>query len=445
MIHGLTHTKDGEPIVRQTVGTKVSIGLPADEKRNYPTKLDHFHFATKDPNGEWIEDKPLQQALQKVQNEEFAGSTTDRPVREFEIIFLHNSIEEVFQTDMSWWASSERKCFGDGLNAMRSAAIAGEVLAKQHPGERYVPWTNCALSGTCQELQSRKCKPSGRLSFMIARRPVIGSVAVYYTTSYQTITRIWSSLQTISRLTNGRLAGIPLRMVLKPGKTKYQDKDGKMKSGNAFFVHIEFRESDWQKLMPKLIDNATSFQRQMLVAAKPVQTQKMLPSETTGPNVEIEHLSEEEEGEIMEGEFSSENEEQSSSPAPDAPEVARLNQFVEKYLLSPAHKEAILQALGGDLERMVKFLNEYDELCVVLKATANQAVDWLMKGLGNPDNLLIGLRRMAEQQAETQKKADDQPKQTRKRNTTQKKDEPESAKAPPPDAPSSKPDVTWNW
>ncbi len=445
MIYGLTHTQDGQPIVRQTVTTRVSIGLPADEEHNHPEKLDRFRFTSKNAKGEWVEDPELTLVMR-------GRTQPDQPIREFEIIFLDDDIEKVFRTCMAWWGGSEKKCSGDGLNATRLATLAGETLAKQHPGERYVPWPTCSQNG-CPEPKAHppRCKPSGELTFMLARCPVIGSVAALYTTSYRSTSQIFSSLKDITRLTNGRLAGIPLRLVLKPGKTKFQDKDGKARSSNAFFVHIEFRESDWQKLMPRLIENAVSFQTQVLKAAEPVRTQKMLTTTKAAENetlVEVEHLSEEEEAEIMETEFSSRNEEQSSAPAPDAPEVARLNLFVEKCLLSPAHKEAILQAFGGDLERMVKFLNEYDHLCVVLKATANQAVDWLMKGLGNPDNLLTGLRRMVEQQAETQKKADNPPKHMRKRNTTQKKDEPKSAEVPTPsdkDAPPSKSDGTWNW
>jgi hypothetical protein len=47
MIIGVTHDQNGRVVQRLSVSTKVSIGLPPNEDRNHPTKLDHFVFLRK--------------------------------------------------------------------------------------------------------------------------------------------------------------------------------------------------------------------------------------------------------------------------------------------------------------------------------------------------------------------------------------------------------------
>jgi len=44
MIIDVTHDQDGRVVQRLSVSTKVFIGLPPNDERNHPTKLDHFAF-----------------------------------------------------------------------------------------------------------------------------------------------------------------------------------------------------------------------------------------------------------------------------------------------------------------------------------------------------------------------------------------------------------------
>jgi len=96
MIIGLTHTRDLVPIEKLTVITKVSIGEPPTEGRNYPKKLDHFRFQTKDPSGDWIVDDRLDLLLKQKQEGEGADEGT--PVRSFNIQFVSDDIEQIFAT-----------------------------------------------------------------------------------------------------------------------------------------------------------------------------------------------------------------------------------------------------------------------------------------------------------------------------------------------------------
>ncbi|GEM_PF-918050 len=386
MIIGLTHTRDLVPIEKLTVITKVSIGEPPTEGRNYPKKLDHFRFQTKDPSGDWIVDDQLDLSLKQKQEGEGADEGT--PVRSFNIQFVSDDIEQIFATSYAWWGSSERKCHGDGLQAQRVLSeIKDKKLLKEYEGKRFAPWTPCGDDG-CPELAKKLCKPHGQLRFMIPEQRVVGAVAVFNTTSYESIRRIFSGLTGIANITRGRLAGLKLRLVLKPGQTRYHDDKGAAKTSNAFFAHVEFRATDHEKMLQEMLEQ--SYELDRLAAA---QERNLLGPGLPGrEHPGVVTLTEEEDAKVIQPEFYPETEApEEAEPAPaktEIKEIVALDKLVKRMKLTKAKKDALLHHYGGDLEAATKFLDNVLKATRKLKPSQKQVTAWLEQGITNPDWLM---------------------------------------------------------
>jgi len=385
MIIGLTHTRDLVPIEKLTVITKVSIGEPPTEGRNYPKKLDHFRFQTKDPSGDWIVDEQLDLSLKKKQEGE--GSDEGTPVRSFNIQFVSDDIEQIFATSYAWWGSSERKCHGDGLQAQRVLSeIKDKDILKEYEGKRFAPWTPCGDDG-CPELEKKLCKPHGQLRFMIPEQRVVGAVAVFNTTSYESIRRIFSGLTGIANITRGRLAGLKLRLVLKPGQTRYRDDKGTAKTSNAFFAHVEFRASDHEKMLQEMLEQ--SYELDFLAAAAERKV-RALGTGVTREHPGVVTLTEEEDAKTIQPEFYPETEapEEAEPAKTEVKEIVALDKLVKRMKLTKAKKDALLHHYGGDLEAATKFLDNVLKATRKLKPGQKQVTEWLEQGITNPDWLM---------------------------------------------------------
>ena len=430
MIIGLTHTRDGVPIEELTVITKVSIGEPPAEGRNYPKKLDHFRFQTKDPSGDWMVDDKLSLALKQKQEGE--GAEEGTPVRSFNIQFVSDDIEQIFATSYAWWGSAERKCYGDGLEAQRVLTeIKDKEILKANEGKRYAPWMPCGDDG-CPELEKKMCKPHGQLRFMIPEQRVVGAVAVFNTTSYESIRRIFSGLTGIANITRGRLAGLKLRLVLKPGRTRFRDAEGAAKTSNAFFAHVEFRASDHEKMLQEMLDQ--SYELDFLAAAQERKV-RQIGSGRTHPGVVT--LTEEEDAEVIQPEFYPEGqapEEATEPPKAENKDIIALDKLVKRMKLTKAKKDALMHHYQGDVEAATKFLDNVLKAARKLKPTQKEVTGWLEQGITNPDWLMKDLAERIKAMPKAEKKA------------APKKDDgefpkPETAEEPPPnddDAPKGK-------
>jgi len=238
MIIGVTHDQDGRVIQRLSVSTKVSIGLPPNGDRNYPTKLDHFVFLRKKRSANrvgWEVDPELTEHY-------------GEECRELHIMLIDDDIENVFPASYAWWTATERKCWGDGASATRRTA--------EKPGGQ--PWTTCG-SG-CPELLSGQCKPSGDLRFVLADFPRLGSVCRIHTCSYRSIRQIHSALQEVQTFTGGRLAGITAKLTVRPEEDTYFDRKEKRKKTTSFWaLSLEVEGNDMRKLIANLTENARLF------------------------------------------------------------------------------------------------------------------------------------------------------------------------------------------
>lgn len=238
MIVGVTHDSDGRAALRLAVSTKVAIGIPPQGDRNYPSKLDHFVFLRKKKTAKGIEWERDSELMKHYGND----------CRAFEIMLIDDDINNVFPTSYAWWTATERKCWGDGTQAIRRTP--------EHPTGG--PWTPCGSQ--CAELGAGLCKPSGDLRFVLADFPRLGSVCRIHTTSYRSIRQIHSALEEIQTFTGGRLAGITAKLVVRPEQATYLDrKEQRKKTATIWALSLEVDGDDIRKLVAKLTGSARLF------------------------------------------------------------------------------------------------------------------------------------------------------------------------------------------
>jgi Recombination directionality factor-like len=249
-IFGLTVGEQGEVIQRLAVTTKVAIGQVVQRNgKSYPQKLDHFVFLRKSAKTfDWEPDPEL---MQKYGLE----------CREFWIILLDDDQENVFRTEYAWWTKTEKVCWGDGRQATRRT--------KEQPDGQ--SWTPCG--DDCPDLEAGSCKPSGDLYFVLADYPRLGSVCRLHTSSYRSIRQVHSAIEQIRTVTGGRLAGIRAKLVVRPEKATFIDKDKSKKTTTIYALNLELAAEDMRKLLGEMTQYAKLFE----------QTQKLLG---TGRNVE---------------------------------------------------------------------------------------------------------------------------------------------------------------
>lgn len=392
MIYGLTHQENGAPIQRLTVAYRVSIGMPADNNRNYPQKLDHFRITTKDGQGEWKDDSAFYEKLRQAYMPEVSTDNGPRraQLREFDIVFLSNDIDEILHTELAWWAASEKKCSGNGRDARRSlTALDPKQRAEHDSSERYVDWHPCG--DACPDLQEGRCKPSASLFFIFKDRPIIGSVAAYYTTSYETIRRLHSSLLQIISVTGGRLRGIPLKMVLRPGRTRYHDDQGKTKTGNAFFVNIEFRQEDYSKLVPALLHESIAYETAVVTGRRTLSAARIVPTAGDDESPTIVEGNDDELAPGMVSEFYPQNRGDGPETAAKRPEETTATEDQKELHgiwaalgLNAAQQGTLFETFKGDIGAALQWMRTFRTAAKDLGATGIQIHEWFGQWILRP-------------------------------------------------------------
>src|SRR5581483_8601286 len=331
VMFGITHEPDGSLILREAKVLKVGIGLPRGRGLNcwiHNDGLWYFRMAVKGDNK--IEFKTVGKLKTRKEAEQFYHDnyakaemvnyprkigffTFTRPVLQqdgteifepdFEAIEAHGimptEIDVVFLDDNPFngayqmWSSSELKCKGDGVNAMRVLSMADTAQDKQlveeakQRGEKHFPiidgcWTcGCPFSQESVDDRGRTlpspCHPGGDLKFQLAKNIRVGGTAYFHTSGIRSITQIFSSIERIKALTGGRLAGIPLKMVLRAYKTKHNGQPA-----TQYGVSLEFRAEDIESLRKNLIEQAWKFRQ----IAEPTPPRRMIEASAEPAYVE---------------------------------------------------------------------------------------------------------------------------------------------------------------
>ncbi len=211
------------------------------------------------------------------------------PPTEIDIMFLDDS---PFAGGYQYWSASELKCSGDGENALRVLSMATTPEEKllaidaQARGNKHFPvvggcWTcNCPYS---KETPGPKgpipapCKPGANIRFQLIGSIRVGGTAFFHTSSFRSIVQIFSAIERIKDLTGGRIAGIPLKMVVRSHVTNHNNQKAIQQN-----VSIEFRASDMESLRKDLIEQAWKF-RQTTLTEAPVRMIEAAETEEESP------------------------------------------------------------------------------------------------------------------------------------------------------------------
>jgi len=181
---------------------KIKIGIKgkmttsrSGKKFQLPQKLDYFRVTTtqRDDSGNFALDSSVHEMI------------GDKPTR-IPILLMYNDVSMNFQSRYVCFKGKRRWCSGDGESAMRLSNEGSGYVGTACPCERNEP-----------EYEGQEvCKTSGTLSCMIAGIEQVGGCWKFRTTGYNSTISILSSLSLISSMTGGRLAGIPLDLVVGP-------------------------------------------------------------------------------------------------------------------------------------------------------------------------------------------------------------------------------------
>lgn len=311
-MYGLTHNADGSPRVMEPKTTKVGIGLAKgkalhayldqsgkwvvmvgkDPKRfetklearsfyrqakqnapdrQYPQRLPYFTFSRVSSDGTFEPDWDAIESHGPLPNE-------------IDIVFTR---DEPFSASYQMWGSSEKKCDGDGINAMRILSLAQTENEKalavqaQRNGEKYFPIENGCYTRGCPYGQPNgdkpaACRPHGHLLFQLLNAPRLGGTAYFDTTGWRSISQLFSCISTFKTVTgqgdveHGFVAGIPLKMVLRPYRTQHNGK-----ATTQYGVSLEFRAENALDLKRRLVEHGVNFRladaglRQLAPAPEP--------------------------------------------------------------------------------------------------------------------------------------------------------------------------------
>lgn len=316
---GLTHTQDGRSIIRESKVLKVGVGhaigkacdvyvngdgkwvvrsaTEADRKLkfetvctvdsrkeaeaaftaawkkapmcNYPRKTQYFNFTRRVTTAEgaqiYVPD------FDAIEAHSFTNPDKPGTPTEIDIVFFDN---EPFQGGFQNWAASELKCFGDGENALRVLAMAKTApelelagIARAQGGKHFPIVGGCHNHGCVYSketeiggrVQPAPCGPSATITFQLIRNIRVGGTAFFHTGSWKSISQIWSSIERIKSFTGGKIAGVPLKLVVRQDRTNHNGQPAMQPT-----VLIEFRAEDMEQLRSRLIEQAWRFENSTL-------------------------------------------------------------------------------------------------------------------------------------------------------------------------------------
>ena len=246
-------------------------------ERRFPSKLAYFTFGKMKADGTYEPDWDSIEAH---------GSYPT----ELDIVFTD---DEGFQAAYQMWTASELKCSGDGLVASRVVSLytneqeQAAAAAAQKEGKRHYTVTHCRLGGCpysiAPEGKPAPCKPHGRLQFQLIKNIRLGGVAQFDTTSIRSVSQLFSCVHQFMSFTGngdperGFLAGIPLKMVLRPFKVAPQGQP----AGTAYSVSLEFRAESVEALKSRIVEAGSQFRQVMLSNPKesaPAPQHRMIES-----------------------------------------------------------------------------------------------------------------------------------------------------------------------
>ena len=257
--------KKGLPVVGYA-----KIGEPGqprqDGRQAPPVKFDHFEVTgrERDEAGRLLPDAKLMARLIEESDVPTCGGCARSEIlakqsgiailkqglpRRLPIVLPYNDIDLVLPNRLALYRNKTAFCTGDGIEAMR---LEEKTEKGQVRFGKPVPYGPCGP--TCADFQSRKCKPHGKLRFILGAQENVGGCFEFQSTSWNSLSNLTESLEFIQTITGGVLAWIPLYLEVSPQTVQPQDGGP---SSTAFIARVTFPGS------PQLLLSAVTEQLQL--------------------------------------------------------------------------------------------------------------------------------------------------------------------------------------
>lgn len=286
MIFGVTVDEDGEPIERVIVSYKIAVGLhPTAAGKNFPVRLDQFVACVRSSDRK---DKGVFVIDQRLTDELKANYANGGPLMEIDVVLRSDDPEKILKTQYAWRAQNYRNallCHGDGKDASRKweafspaeqTTIGGihdpkdeiEIVQDQSIIPRCGEWKDDkGVRHMCPHLKARRCKPSADLYFILPERPTAGAMATLHTGGWEPTRRLSSSLYQIYKEVirhGGSLLNLRLKLVARPYRSTYQDKQGNDDSSTQLAFNLEYRgDGNYKHLLPEMIKESRQLTEHM--------------------------------------------------------------------------------------------------------------------------------------------------------------------------------------
>lgn len=170
---------------------KIHLGIKKVNNKGveYPAQTDYFVVSASDTTPEWAVN-----AFHEVYGEQ---------PKELDIMFPLNDRESCFPQAYKRYSKAGLECKGNGITAVQT--VEGKLVEIDCNPE------------TCEHFQKNNCHLRGHLQVMLPNVPGMG-VWQIDTGSFNSVRNINSGLAFVASLTNGRIAMIPLKLVIRPHK-----------------------------------------------------------------------------------------------------------------------------------------------------------------------------------------------------------------------------------
>ena len=188
---------------------QIKIGKKVEGK-GYPQKLDHFMLCMGARDGQG----------NMVRNDDLHKTFGDKPT-ELPVVLLYDDIELNMPHYYAYYAATRWICKGDGKVATRRE-IDPETKKVLETKETVCP---CNFLTDKDEKGATRCKPCGILQVMLRGATRTGGHFAFRTHSWNSLRDLLGSMMFIQNVAYGKLAGIPLTLMMKP--TAGKDASGK--------------------------------------------------------------------------------------------------------------------------------------------------------------------------------------------------------------------------
>lgn len=274
-IYGITHDADSKlPIIREPRVLKVGIGIPKgravqvfrfkgdwiirfgawDEKKfvmkqvfRGPSREEAEKFYRLNKDTAAVSNRPQELkyfTFGRRRISEESGKPVEVIEPDWDAIEAHGEVpteievllmaDEPLAIEMAMWSASEKKCHGNGIEAMRVISMGtpdmpGWKEAKD-AGEKYFPISKCVKGGCPYSMetigsngkpQPPACKPNGNLVFQLGKAMRLGSSSYFTTTGRVSVAQMFSAIEIFREWRNEIGTGLRgLTLIMKLGSFK---------------------------------------------------------------------------------------------------------------------------------------------------------------------------------------------------------------------------------